>query len=61
MQHTPATPSLRLPRHARAVHARVLAGAALLLLQPVLLFPGFDRSWLDLFEWRPDASLPPSP
>lgn len=61
MQHTPATPSLRLPRHVRVVHARVLASAALRLLQPVLLFPGFDRSWLDLFEWQADASLPLSP
>ncbi len=61
MQHTPATPSLRLQRHARVVHALILAGAALLLLQPVLLLLGFDRSWLDLFGATSFLGLPDLP
>jgi hypothetical protein len=37
MQHTPASPSLHLARHARVVQALALAGAALLVVQPLLL------------------------
>ncbi|MBB4224804.1 DUF2975 domain-containing protein [Variovorax guangxiensis] len=44
MQHTP-TPSFYLRRHAQVVQALILAGAALLLMQPVLLLRAGD--WLD--------------
>lgn len=62
MQHTPAsavTPSFYLKRHAQVVQAFVLAGAALLLAQPVLLLTASD--WLDLFGIGSFLGLPNLP
>ncbi|SEF30366.1 DUF2975 domain-containing protein [Variovorax sp. NFACC27] len=62
MQHTPAsaaTPSFYLKRHAQVVQALVLAGAALLLVQPVLLLAASD--WLDVFGIGSFLGLPSLP
>lgn len=62
MQHTTAsaaTPSFYLKRHARVVQALVLAGAALLLAQPVLLLTASD--WLDIFGIGSFLGLPNLP
>ncbi|HEX7866960.1 MAG TPA: DUF2975 domain-containing protein [Variovorax sp.] len=62
MQHTPApaaTPSFYLKRHAQVVQALVLAGAALLLAQPVLLLTTSD--WLDIFGFGSFLGLPNLP
>lgn len=62
MQHTPApgaTPSFYLKRHAQVVQALVLAGAALLLAQPVLLLTASD--WLDMFGIGSFLGLPNLP
>ncbi|MGQ3055267.1 MAG: DUF2975 domain-containing protein [Roseateles sp.] len=62
MQHTPApaaTPSFYLKRHAQVVLALVLAGAALLVAQPVLLLSASD--WLDIFGLGSFLGLPNLP
>ncbi|WP_432726535.1 DUF2975 domain-containing protein [Variovorax sp. W6] len=63
MQHTPApaatAPSFYLKRHAQVVQALVLAGAALLLAQPVLLLTASD--WLDIFGIGSFLGLPNLP
>ena len=62
MQHTPApaaTPSFYLKRHAQVVQALVLAGAALLVAQPVLLLTASD--WLEIFGLGSFLGLPNLP
>ena len=62
MQHTPApaaTPSFYLKRHAQVVQTLALVGAALLLVQPVLLLTA--SNWLDLFGIGSFLGLPNLP
>ncbi|WP_198086112.1 DUF2975 domain-containing protein [Variovorax sp. E3] len=62
MQHTPApaaTPSFYLKRHAQVVRTLALVGAALLLVQPVLLLTA--SNWLDLFGIGSFLGLPNLP
>ncbi|MFH0133486.1 DUF2975 domain-containing protein [Variovorax sp. VaC1] len=63
MQHTPApaaTPSFYLKRHAQVVHALILVGIVLLVVQPVLLL-AFEHPWLDLFGAGSFLGLPTAP
>ena len=61
MQHTPASPSLHLARHARVDQALALAGAALLVVQPMLLLLAHRWEWTGFLGAASFLGLPGPP